>query len=168
MVNRRSFVGTALVLSSFPKGNIIAQARDLPELEPERTREYTEIPDAADFPSYDGEDADSIVRITPSELEGMSFTVRGTIRHRWVAEEGYGYPAGYEGDVYRSLIWVTMDGGGWDAFLAANDDLSSIEDLRTFAALGVYGGIYEFRLGGIWEVPLILVSQIGPAKSLRS
>lgn len=164
MTTRRHVISGSIVAALLPTGTILGQARDLPELEPVRALEYTEIPGAGEFPPYQGDDIGTVLWQTPADLEDMSFAVRGTIRHRWVAREGYGYRAGYEGDVYRSLIWTTLDGNR-DAFLAANDDLTAVKDLRTFAATGVYGGIYEFSLGGIWEVPLILVSEIGPAKS---
>lgn len=162
MINRRRCVA-GMVAGALVPSLVAGQARDLPELQEVRVDEYTTIP-AGNIDTYDGEQVEDVLNNTPTELEGLAFTVRGTIRHRWVAKEGWGYVAGYEGEVFRTLIWVTLDTSNRDAFLALNESPTTIEGSKTFRATGTYGGIFEFRLGGIWEVPLILVNELGPAK----
>lgn len=163
MFSRRKFIfGSAFAALAPLLGS--AQARDLPELTPVRVGEYTEIPDPDTLEPYRGEDVFDDLRNNHSAMEGVLFDVSGTIRHRWIAREGQGYETGYEGDIFRSLVWVESD-TGHKAFLASNTDLAVLEDSRTFSATGSYGGIYEFSLGGIWEVPLILVNEINPGGS---
>lgn len=144
----------------------MAQSRALPEITSVPTDVYTEIPGAHDLLVYSGENPHRDLWHAPSSIEGQALPISGTIRHRWVAPENYGFETGYEGDVFRSLIWVTLD-GNLDAFLAANSDLAGVKGARTFVGTGSYGGIFDFRLGGIREVPLVLVVELNSGAQNR-
>lgn len=162
-VSRRSFLGiSAAALAGLIPAHTLAQ-EDAPELEQVTVSDgYTEIPERGDLLKYRGDDPVNDLRRNPADMEGVAVEVSGTILKRWVADEGKGFRSGYEDDVYRTVVWVTLSSLD-KGVLLSNDDLSELEGSRTYRALVTFAGEYTLVANSTrYELPALQVISIEP------